>query len=392
MLLLRLIRFIYGYVYFEGSGKHPEMFMNTVRRRGFNIWNISSMKGNIKGYITKNQYKLLRPVAYKSEVKISIKKKVGLPFLIHKYKYRWGMLAGSILFIMIIYVLSLYVWVVEVKGNNQIQKDTIIETAAEFGIRTGSLKSKLDLDILEQKLMEKIPDISWIAINMRGSIIVIELKERDNPPDVLKEDQKSNLISTTAGQITRLEVYSGKSEVSIGDVVEKGQMLVNGIVQDDLGGTTIKRSQGKVFAKTRRFLEESYPLVNEVQINSGETVTRKELQFFGIKLPINLAQVPAQECKLEIVKSKAYVLNSMLPVELYEEKFTPIVKQSQVLSAKEAEEKAQEKIKLREETELQNITVLDKTVSTQELDGKIKLSVSYLCEENIATEVPLQIS
>ena len=42
------------------------------------------------------------------------------------------------------------------------------------------------------------------ALPEQGSVVVVELKERDVPPDMVPEDQPCNMVSSSSGQVVRL--------------------------------------------------------------------------------------------------------------------------------------------------------------------------------------------
>ena len=106
----------------------------------------------------------------------------------------------------------------------------------EIGIRPGVRTSGLDAELLEQAAMVKLKDVSWMAINFQGSVVNVELKERDAPPEAIPMEEPCNLKSSYPGQIVRLEVISGVTVVEEGDAVTQGQLLVSGVFEDLLEG------------------------------------------------------------------------------------------------------------------------------------------------------------
>ena len=167
------------------------------------------------------------------------KKRKGFPFFMRRYRHRLGLLAGIALFFATIWFLSLHVWVINVSGNDEITEEQVISVMDEIGIRPGVRTSGLDAELLEQAAMVKLKDVSWMAINFQGSVVNVELKERDAPPEAIPMEEPCNLKSSYPGQIVRLEVISGVTVVEEGDAVTQGQLLVSGVFEDLLEGKAI---------------------------------------------------------------------------------------------------------------------------------------------------------
>ena len=64
-------------------------------------------------------------------------------------------------------------------------------------------------ELLEQAAMVKLKDVSWMSINLQGSVASVELKERDVPPEAVPMTEPCNLKASYPGQVVRLEVISG---------------------------------------------------------------------------------------------------------------------------------------------------------------------------------------
>ena len=100
-MLVKLIRYVRGYVTCIARGKFTERLINILNRQGYTYWNIVPCKDGISFSVNVREYKRLRKSLYKTEIKTKIKKKVGLPFIIKKYKTRKGIFIGAIIFLLI---------------------------------------------------------------------------------------------------------------------------------------------------------------------------------------------------------------------------------------------------------------------------------------------------
>ncbi|MCI8497559.1 MAG: sporulation protein YqfD, partial [Clostridiales bacterium] len=230
MFILRLLRFLAGSVEFSAFGVFPERFLNLCTQNHIPLWMVRCGQNRVTACTLARRYKKMRALAKKSGVRLKSGRRRGLPFILHRYRKRVGLLAGIVLFIGILYTLSLFVWTVEITGNTSVDEQTIRDTLSSLGLRPGVLSSSVSPDELKRDALLELPELSWLTINLKGSSVIVEVRERVVPPIVVPEDRPCNIVADIPGQIVTLEVYAGKAEVQKGDAVTQGQLLVSGTI------------------------------------------------------------------------------------------------------------------------------------------------------------------
>ena len=88
-----------------------ERFLNLCLKRDICLWDVfsdgenkMSLKMSIKGF------KMVRGAAYKTRSKVTLEKRVGLPFLIQKYKKRKAFMLGFAGAVILFFALSSFIW------------------------------------------------------------------------------------------------------------------------------------------------------------------------------------------------------------------------------------------------------------------------------------------
>ena len=114
--MLKIIRFLCGYVVFTVKGSVPEVFINKATKSGVRLFNIKKQKEFLYCSVIASEYFALRRIAKQSCVKLKIKNKCGFPFFVRLYKKRKGIFVGIICFGLTLYFLSLYVWSIDING------------------------------------------------------------------------------------------------------------------------------------------------------------------------------------------------------------------------------------------------------------------------------------
>jgi similar to stage IV sporulation protein len=227
--LIKLLRFLRGYHCFCAAEGFPERFLNLCNQAGIAVWDIAWHKGALRGKTDRRGYRRMRTCAEPAGVRLTEIKRTGLPFLLHSYRYRCGMPAGFLVCVATLAVLSQMIWTIEVTGNQRVAAEDILTVAASLGIRPGAWRKNINARDVSQAALRQLPVLTWLAVNLRGSSAVIEVREAllPNPRD---EQTPQNIIARKAGQIKIIEVYSGSQAVRPGQAVLPGDLLAGSAV------------------------------------------------------------------------------------------------------------------------------------------------------------------
>lgn len=227
----KIWKYIKGYVIIIIEGFFIEKFINLASNAELKFWDLKRLslsKIEVKAGI--KDFKKIRPIIKKSKCRAELKKKVGIPFFLNRYSKRGYFVIGFVLFLLICFICSLFVWKVEVTGNDKIQVEEVIAQLKECGLNTGKIKYLVNADDVVEQMMIKRDDLAWIGIEIEGTKAEVKIVEKVMIPDML-EETPCNIVSDKVGIITTLNVKIGSQQVQLGDTVQKGQILVSGIIE-----------------------------------------------------------------------------------------------------------------------------------------------------------------
>ena len=223
----------------------------------------------------------------KKKGEIVQKKISGFPVLLNRLKYRMGIVGGLVLMAAAVFVSSLFVWEIRIVGNEQLSDETVAEMLSKAGFREGALKKKLDVKDIADTVLINEDSISWIAINLDGTVAYIELKEAV-PALPVPRKENVNLVAVTNGIILRVDAHEGGTKVKKGDTVTKGQMLVSAFVDKRTGGSVLRGARGFVWAETERKFKVTVPLEYFEKKYTGNEDKEHVVSFMGINIPFSL--------------------------------------------------------------------------------------------------------
>lgn len=285
MLILRLFRYIFGYVRFNAFGGFPERFINLCEHNKIMLWDVRCIDGRINGCTDRGGYKKMRFAARRSGMHLRIKEKCGLPFFLDRHSRRVGVIVGICLCISSLLILSNEIWSIEVTGNERISSEEIISAFEKAGLRIGAAGEKVDEDTIEKEAMKYLDGVLWLNVNIRGSCAVIEVRETVEQPPLEVSDEPTNIVAAKDGQIVIFRPFVGTQEQKIGSAVLEGELLISGFKENKDKTVSFCRADGYVVARTKKYISASQSTVLEAKMPVGERKSVR-LDFLVFSVPL----------------------------------------------------------------------------------------------------------
>ncbi len=216
MILKILPKYAFGYVKISVEGYYIERFINTCISRSVLLWNVKREKLTyMHANVGIKEYKMLKQIAKKTNCKIKIEGKKGVPFIMNRYRKRKIFFILLIVIILSMYGTSKFVWNIEIEGTNNIPKEEIITALEQNGLKIGTMKRKIDTQEIINKIRLERDDIAWMNIDLRGTNIIVKIVETTKKPEIVKQDEYCNIVSNKKGQITKITATSGTTLVKV---------------------------------------------------------------------------------------------------------------------------------------------------------------------------------
>ena len=229
-MLMKLIHWFRGVLIIQIGGIAPERFINLCCNHKINIWNLKKTGENYQFYLHSSDYKKLKPIAKKAKIVPKIISKSGFPFLLHRYRKRKVFFGGLLLCLALIYILSLYIWEISILGGGKYTPEAMVKFLNENHIYTGIKKNKVNCQEIEETIRLAYKDIGWVSAEIKGTRLIIKLKETNMPVSAGKAIKPSHMVASKDVIIKSIITRSGTPLVNEGDVVKKGDILVSGII------------------------------------------------------------------------------------------------------------------------------------------------------------------
>lgn len=303
-MLIKLFRWLRGYLLIRMKGQSPERFINLCSNRYIYLWDLNHVDGDYEFRIMLKDYYKLKPIVKKTGTIPYIDHRYGLPFLIHKYKKRKGYLAGIILFCTILYILSLYIWDINILGGHSYTPEAMLKFLNSKQIYIGLMKKNIDCQEIEELIRATYNDIGWVSAEIKGTRLIIKITETNMPAPAVTATENCHIIASRDCIITNIITRTGTPKVEVGSVVKKGDILVSGVV-DIIGDneTLVDRrpviADADIIGKTFYEYKDKIPLRYIQKQYTGNSKTGYNVSFLLKK--INLYKPRILYTKYDII-------------------------------------------------------------------------------------------
>lgn len=291
----KLNNYLKGIIYVKLISNTPERFLNICNANAVHIWNLNNENEEYFFEMFPDDFYRLKAILRKTNSKVSIVSKWGLPFELYRYRSRNCFVIGIMLAFFLVYLVSMFTWDISFVGNQMVTDDVLLKTLKSAGVYHGIMMKNISCDDTEKIIRNEFDEITWVSVEKTGTRLIVHIKENDEDYVVAdKDDKPCDLTATKDGVITRIITRNGTPQVKVGDAVTKGTVLVSGVVNvyDDYGtiiDSMLVHADADISISTYYEYEDELKEKYTYKIYSGKESRKYYIEFFDslIKLGID---------------------------------------------------------------------------------------------------------
>lgn len=270
---------------------------------------------NIQFDVSVASKKKLLNLAKNQNWQVKISKNYGFEFVKSILKFRFGIILGIIVFLVLNFVSGLFVWNIKIYGNSKVSSEQIINVLKNQNISVGKVVGLKQLQSIETTLSNSIADISLCSVIKKGTTIIVNIKEKLPSADIQSIGSAKDIIAPQNLTIISLSVSNGTALKKVGDSVKQGDVIVAGYVLDEAGNKIVCKANATILAKTWHSATKKYQKVKTITQRTGKKTTSSFLSIFGwkfnVKMPKTSYNLFEEEEKVTTLK------NNFLPFKLH---------------------------------------------------------------------------
>lgn len=359
----------------------PEGVLNSCVKAGIIIRD-AEFKGQCQVVLNlrDSEMPLFRDICRKNGAEFEKLSQKGGKKLRQLFKRRSVLLASLMLVAALLLLSSCFVWRIKIISDGEISTPKLLNALNSAGLYEGALRFNISSDMLRCEVLPQMPEISWLGLNISGSEARVMVRVTPEEEKIYEEYELTDLIASREGIIKSMSVLNGQSMKMPGDTVEKGELLVRGIMESGPNPPRAVCAKGQVIAETRRTIQAVSPETAQYK----KKITGRRIKFaikFGKKRQ-NLyfsSGKHIDEC-VKIINEYQLGIDGLfaLPLSLIKEEYI-----FYETCAENYEGNGEEKLLeiLRENL---NGEILETEFKESSASGKKTLQLTALCLENIA--------
>ena len=385
-MLKHLVNLVKGEVTGRVESGFPERVLNLCAEYGIVFWDLNwASPVEFTFTMTRQDWKRLRRLSKRIDCGMTAVGWKGTPFFLGRIRRRYGLWVTLGVCTALLFWGSFFIWDFEIEGNETVSQQEILWALDKYGIGFGTYGYDVDSSELRNHILLEIPELSYIAVNVRGCRAYVQVRERIPAPEIISKREPGNTVAAKDALVTAIQPWDGEKMVLPGTTVKAGQLLISGVVQNDVGGVRYLRGMGKIYGRTWYHLQCRVPLTVREKVYTGEEKTRQALLigknrwnlYFGSSISGDTCDKILSWDKWELPGGVA------LPVTVVTEKSRFYELGERERTREEALALAETVLAERLEGYLEEGEVLSREISAAEQDGNLVVTLSAECREQI---------
>lgn len=283
MNINRWLDYLGGIITVRIRGPYPEKIINLALSRGIFLFDVKRDGQDIILSMRRTGYQPLENIAESFGYELEVVKREGLPFYRRILHQRWMLLLGALVFILALYILSSFVWFLDIRGSTTVKPETIAKSAARYGLERWTFKGAVDKNRIEEGILREIPELSYVQVDIKGVRGTVRVVEKILPGEQVTGP--CHLVAKKGGVVEEVMVLDGSAMVEKGDIVGLGNILISGMIvmteeypDEVIPPPRLVRAQGVVKARVWYEGYGEHPLVEETKFLTGNKSGRITLK------------------------------------------------------------------------------------------------------------------
>lgn len=260
-----------GYAVIKVTGACPENVLNICAEKSLEFWAPEPVDDFTIVFSTRlNNADQIVSFAERCCCDIEVMERRGGPLWIRRFRNRPVLWVLPMVLCVLLVFASLFVWKIEIIGNETVTDTEILNALEESGVYIGSFWPSYSSDIIRSKVILQIPELKWVGVSVFGSRVRVQVREATEIPELFDGDEPVKIIASRAGIIEHLSVLRGFPLIEKGETAVEGDKLIDGIVPSSLADTRIVHARGSALARTWYEISAIMPLSFSEKVYSGE--------------------------------------------------------------------------------------------------------------------------
>lgn len=223
------------------------------------------------------------------------------------------------------------------------------------------------------------------GIDIKGTNVIVKIVKAKEQPEIINNTDYCDIVAKKAGIISNIIAQNGTAVVNIGDSVNIGDVLIQGIMEGKYTEPRKVHSLGIVEAEIVYGKTKEIKFVDEEYKKTGRKENKYEINYKDKKLKLYKNLSKFEHFKTESNHQNIRLFkNFFLPISITKITNIEEIKKTKNISLEEAINIAVEELTIELEDEIPSKErIIDKKVSTVEQENSVIVTLNYKVIEEI---------
>ena len=195
-MLKHLVNLVRGEVTGRVESGFPERVLNLCAEYGIVFWDLNwASPVEFTFTMTRQDWKRLRRLSHRIDCDMTAVEWKGTPFFLGRIRRRYGLWVTLGICTVLIFWGSFFIWDFEIEGNEAVSQQEILRALDRHGVRFGTYGLHVDSRELRNYILLEIPELSYIAVNVRGCRAYVQVRERIPAPEIVSKREPGNTVA-----------------------------------------------------------------------------------------------------------------------------------------------------------------------------------------------------
>ena len=226
----------FKFVHVSLKGVNLNRIYKECKKNNLELFNIDRKDyKNIEFDIKTNNIKTLKIIANSQKYEYKEANNSSIFKLLNFLKFRFGILIGTLFFVIVNIFSSFFVWDIKIYGNSKVTNAEILQVLKNQNISVGGVYKSSNLENIETTLTNSIESISLCSVIKKGTSIIVNIKEKLEIGDITSINADNDIVAIKNMTIIDLNVVSGTALKKVGDSVKAGETIVASYIINNKG-------------------------------------------------------------------------------------------------------------------------------------------------------------
>ena len=297
---------MFAKVVFQATAGLYTQFLNFLAENNIQLSEINHTSFGFTAVCYGEDYFFIARNSKKFQTKIRIVEKKGAYFHFRKIKRRKGVIVASVMFLILVYIFSNIIWVVNIHTADNRLKNIIAAQLFSYNIYPGAIYTEEKLERVADKIMLENDSLGYITLNFYKGTLDCNIYQRTNREEYINNLGADNIVAMKSGVITDIRVYDGFSQVTLGQSVFAGETLVSNIYTDKYGNIYTGWTRAYIEAACEEIYTVFIPFSKKANLLTGTQSSDISIYFLDNEFEVKKDDNMGNENSLKTEKLEYY--------------------------------------------------------------------------------------